>query len=134
MAAVPGCYSVTFISSKTVPTKPPKRIYRVSCFEKHHFEVFWAGKVSPSMGSPIPSPKRSLEHCLEQSKKFTSYSRSGNSYNFGPNETIGTGNWLSDKGPEAKRFPNRLVCYFALSNSDFRIFKEVDRPLVKGLE
>ncbi len=133
IAAEPGCYSATFVSSKTVPMKAPKKLYPVSCYSKHHFEVYWAGKVATQPGNPIPTSRSSANFCLEKGKLQTVLGRGLQSYNFGPNETTGTGNWLADRGPEAKRYPKRLVCYIGLSTTEFRYFKEMSQPLLKGL-
>ena len=133
IAAEPGCYSATYISSKTVPMKAPKKLYPVSCFSKHHFEVFWSGQVETQPGNPIPTSRSSANFCVEKSKTQTVLGRGPNSYNFGIDETTGTGNWLADRGPEAKRYPKRLVCYIGLSTKEFRYFKEMSQPLLKGL-
>lgn len=133
IAAEPGCYSATYISSETVPMKAPKKLYPVDCFEKHHFEVFWSGQVATQPGNPIPSSRSSSNFCVEKSKSLVILGRGPNSYNYGPGETTGTGNWLADKGPEAKRYPKRLVCYMGLSTNEFRYFKEMSQPLINGL-
>ena len=133
ISADPGCYSATFVSSSTVPTSPPKKLYPVSCFEKHHYEVFWSGQITTQPGNPIPERTASLNFCSERSKKVKVLGRNSSSYNYGPNETTGTGFWLPDKGPEAKRYPKRLVCYVGLSTNDFQYFKEISQPLLKGL-
>jgi hypothetical protein len=133
IAAEPGCYSATYISSKTVPMKAPKKLFPVSCSSKHHFEVYWSGQVATQPGNPIPTSRSSANFCLEKSKYQTVLGRGPNSYNFGLNETTGTGNWLADRGPEAKRYPKRLVCYMGLSTNEFRYFKEMSQPLLKGL-
>lgn len=133
IAAEPGCYSATFISSKSVPMKAPKKLYPVSCYSNHHFEVFWSGQIATRPGNPIPQSKESANICVAKSKELKYYGRNANSYNFGPNETTGTGNWLPDKGPEAKRYPKRVVCYMGLSTNDFRFFKEMSEPMIKGL-
>lgn len=134
IAAERGCYSATYISSKTVPMTAPKKLFPVSCFEKHHYEVFWSGQVETQPGNPIPSSKPASNFCVEKSKKLVILARGSNSYNFGLLETTGTGNWLADKGPEAKRYPKRLVCYMGLSTNEFRYFKEMSQPLIKGLK
>jgi len=134
IAAEPGCYSATFISSKIVPMTAPKKLYPVDCSEKHHFEVFWSGQVETRPGNPIPASKASANFCVEKSKELIVLGRGPSSYNFGPLETTGTGNWLADKGPEAKRYPKRLVCYMGLSTNEFRYFKEISQPLLKGLK
>lgn len=134
IAAEPGCYSATYISSKSIPMKAPKKLYPVSCFEKHHYEVFWSGQVATQRGNPIPASKASANFCVEKSKDLVILGRGPSSYNFGPQETTGTGNWLADKGPEAKRYPKRLVCYMGLSTNEFRYFKEMSEPLLKGLQ
>ncbi len=134
IAAEPGCYSATYISARTIPAKAPKKLYPVSCSEKHHYEVYWAGKMKTQPGNPIPASKASLNHCLEKEKNLVILGRGANAYNFSPDEMTGTGNWLADKGPEAKRYPKRVVCYIGLSTKDFRYFKEMSQPLIKGLE
>jgi hypothetical protein len=133
ISADPGCYSATFASSSTVPIRTPKKLYPVSCFEKHHFEVFWSGQTATQPGNPIPESTASLKFCSDRSKKVKVLGRNSNSYNYGPNEMTGTGIWLPDKGPEAKRYPKRLVCYVGLSTNEFRYFKEISQPLLKGL-
>ena len=134
IAAEPGCYSATYISAPTIPMKAPKKLYPVSCFEKHHYEVYWSGRIKTQPGNPIPASKASLNHCLDKGKELAILGRGPNSYNFGPNETTGTGNWLADKGPEAKRFPKRVVCYIGLTTTEFRYFKEMSQPLLKELQ
>ncbi len=134
IAAEPGCYSATYISARTIPAKAPKKLYPVSCSEKHHYEVYWAGKMETRPGNPIPASKASLNHCLEKGKSLVILGRGPSSYNFSADEMTGTGNWLADKGPEAKRYPKRVVCYIGLSTKDFRYFKEMSQPLIKGLE
>ena len=114
--------------------KAPKKLFPVSCFEKHHFEVFWSGQVATQPGNPIPASKPASNFCVEKSKELVILGRGSNSYNFGLLETTGTGNWLADKGPEAKRYPKRLVCYMGLSTNEFRYFKEMSQPLIKGLK
>lgn len=133
IAAEPGCYSATYISAKSIPKKSPKKLYKVSCYQKHHYEVFWAGKVKTNPGNPIPPSKASAEWCVSKSKSLVILPRGSSAYNSGPNETTGTGNWLPDKGPEAKLYPKRVVCYLALSTNEFRFFKEMSQPLIKGL-
>lgn len=128
----PGCYSATFVTSSTIPFNAPKKLYPVSCFEKHHFEVYWSGQIATQPGNPIPASKASSNFCRKKSEKLTILSRGSNSYNYGPNETTGVGNWLPDKGPEAKRYPKRVVCYMGLSTKEFRYFKEISQPLIKG--
>lgn len=134
IAAEPGCYSATYVTARTIPVKAPKKLYQVSCFEKHHYEVYWAGKMKTQPGNPIPGSKASLNHCLEKGKSLVILGRGPSSYNFSSDETTGTGNWLADKGPEAKRYPKRVVCYIGLSTRDFRYFKEMSQPLIKGLK
>jgi hypothetical protein len=134
IAAEPGCYSATYVTSTTVPMKAPKKLYPVSCYSKHHFEVFWAGQVETQPGNPIPTSKTSAKFCVEKGDKLTVLGRGPTSYNYGLYETTGTGNWLADKGPEAKRYPKRLVCYIGLSTNEFRYFKEISQPLIKGLQ
>lgn len=133
MSAEPGCYTPNLTGSKTISMAPPKKIYRVDCNSKHHYEVFWSGSYKTRPGNPIPNSKESANYCLKKSNELKYFSRNSSDYNFGPNETIGVGNWLADKGPEAARFPKRLVCYVGLSTTDFRSFKEVQLPLIRGL-
>jgi hypothetical protein len=133
ISAEPGCYTPNLVGSKTISMAPPKKVYRVDCSSKHHYEVFWSGKFKTRSGNPIPNSKESASYCLKKSNELKYYSRDSSAYNFGPNETIGVGNWLADKGPEAARFPKRLVCYVGLSTNEFRTFKEVQLPLIRGL-
>jgi len=134
IAAEPGCYSATYISARMIPAKAPKKLYPVSCSEKHHYEVYWAGKMKTRPGNPIPASKASLNLCMEKGKSLVILGRGSSSYNFSADEMTGTGNWLADKGPEAKRYPKRVVCYMGLSNQTFRYFKEMSQPLIKGLQ
>jgi hypothetical protein len=133
IAAEPGCYSATYISSKTVPMKAPKKLYPVNCYQKHHYVVFWSGQMETQPGNPIPSSRKSANLCVEKGNKLTLLGRSESAYNFGLKETTGTGNWLADKGPEAKRYPKRVVCYMGLSTDEFRFFKEMSQPLIRGI-
>ena len=134
IAAEPGCYSATYVSTKTIPFVAPKKLYPVSCFSKHHYEVFWAGQMNTRPGNPIPESKESANLCVEKGKSLKFNARNSNDYNFSANETSGTGNWLADRGPEAKRYPKRVVCYMGVSNNEFRLFKEIDKPLILGLK
>jgi hypothetical protein len=134
ISAEPGCYTPNLIGAKSISMSPPKKIYRVDCNSNHHYEVFWSGQYKTRAGNPIPNSRESAAYCLKKSNELKYYSRGSNAYNFGPNETIGVGNWLADKGPEAARYPKRLVCYVGLSTNEFRIFKEVQLPLIKGLK
>ncbi len=133
IAAETGCYSATYKSQLSVPMTAPKKIYPVSCSTKHHFEVFWSGQIATRLGNPIPSGKESLNFCAEKQKELRFNGRSETSYNFGPDERAGIGNWLPDRGPEAKRFPKRVVCYMGLSTIQFTFFKQIAEPLIKGL-
>ncbi len=134
ITAKPGCYSAAFISLKTTSMAAPKRIFQVNCFTYHHYEVFWSGIFKTRPGNPIPNSKDSASFCLQKSNSLTYSLRTSISYNYGPNETIGIGNWLADKGPEATRFPKRLVCYVGLSTDEFRIFKEVNKPMIRNMK
>lgn len=134
VSAEPGCYSRTYVSSKTISMSPPKRIFKVDCSSMHHYEVFWAGKFKTRPGNPIPDTKESAKYCLQKSDELKYFPRNSNSYNSGPNENIGVGYWLADKGPEATRFPKRLICYVGLATREFRVFKEVNFPLIKDMK
>lgn len=134
MSATPGCYSATFISTATISTSPPKKVYQVDCSTPHHFEVFWSGKFDTNPGNPIPNSRKSVDFCLKESKKLKYYSRNSNSYNYEADEEIGIGNWLADKGPEAARFPQRLVCYASLARASISVFKQTNKPLIRGLK
>ncbi len=107
IAAEPGCYSLTLYSKKKVSLEAPKRIFRVSCYSKHHYEIYWAGRMNTRPGNPIPESKESLSLCTSMSETLQVYRRDSRLYNFGPNEATVIGNWLPDKGPEAKRYPRR---------------------------
>lgn len=134
IAAEIGCYSATYISTATVPLKAPKRIFRVPCNSKHHYEIFWAGKFKTPEGSLIPKSKESASFCLEKSKSLVLNQRNSSFYNYSSDETSGTGNWLPDRGPEAARYPKRLVCFIGVSTTNFLYLKEIDRPFVKGMQ
>lgn len=134
ISAPPGCYSATFISSDTIPTAAPKKVYRVDCSAPHHYEVFWSGKFKTRSGNLIPNSRESSNFCLEESKKLRFFPRSSKSYNFEPDDETVIGNWLADRGPEASRFPQRLVCYASVVRASIRVFKETDQPLIRGLK
>lgn len=134
IAAEPGCYSLTLFSKKKVPMRAPKRMFRVDCYSKHHFEIYWAGQMNTRPGNPIPESKESLKHCEDKLKSIQGNKRTPAFYNYGPNESTVLGNWLPDKGPEAARFPKRVVCMYGLSTTEFRYIKEISEPLIKGLE
>lgn len=132
MAAEVGCYSATYISSRSISMVAPKKVYPVPCTQYHHYEVFWTGKFKTRPGNLIPNSKESANFCLGESKKLKYYERDSRSYNHESGDNIGIGNWLADKGPEAARFPKRLVCYVGLTTNEFRTFKQVDQPLIRG--
>jgi hypothetical protein len=134
IAAEPGCYSLTLYSKKKVPLGAPKRIFRVNCYSKHHYEIYWAGRMNTRPGNPIPESKESLNLCNAMSETLQIYRRDSRSYNFGPNESTVIGNWLPDKGPEAKRYPKRTVCMYGVSTTEYGFLKEISEPLVRGLE
>lgn len=134
IAAERGCYSLTLYSKKKVSLEVPKRIFPVSCYSKHHYEVYWAGQMNTRPGNPIPESKESLAHCSEKFENVQGYRRDSRFYNYGPNESTVVGNWLPDKGPEAKRYPKRVVCMYGLSTIEYGYLKEISEPLIKGLE
>ena len=134
IAADPGCYSATFVSSRTISMVAPKRLFPVKCEVFHHFEVYWSGTVKTHPGTNIPNGKESINFCAQKGNALKFSTRIQSSYNFGPNESIMIGNWIADKGPEATRFPNRLVCYVALKSTVSSVFKEVKQPIIKGMK
>ena len=133
LAAEIGCYSATYISSRSISMLPPKKVYPVACTRYHHYEVFWSGKFKTRPGNPIPNGTESVNFCLKESNKLKYYGRNSSSYNHESGENIGVGTWLPDKGPEAARFPKRLVCYIGLITTERSgTFKQVDQPLIRG--
>jgi hypothetical protein len=128
-----GCYSASYISVRRVPMKAIHKLYPVSCFQPHHYEVYWAGQFPFKEKNLMAQGRRAVEMC---SKKSTNpiYFRSPNSYNYSPDEQVFIGNWMADLGPEYKRYKNKIVCYVVLGTKSTRYIKEVDKPLIAGIE
>jgi hypothetical protein len=128
-----GCYSASYISVPRIPMKAIHKLYPVSCFQRHHYEVYWAGQFPFKGKNLMAQGRQAVEMC---SKKSTSpiYFRSPNSYNYASDEQVFIGNWMADLGPEYKRYKNKIVCYLVLGTKSTRYIKEVDKPLIAGIE
>ena len=128
-----GCYSASYISVLRIPMRAIHKIYPVSCFQPHHYEVYWAGQFPFTEKNLMDQGKQAVNMC---SKKSTNpiYFRSPGSYNYTLDEQVFIGNWMADLGPEYKRYKNKIVCYVVLGTKSTRYIKEVDRPLIAGIE
>ena len=131
MFAKPGCYAAYSKPNQTIPLYSIKKIYPVSCFSPHHFEVFWAGQFTIKVGA---GTRQSINSCSQKSKEFVFYGRNANFYNYSADEQRFIGNWEADPGVESQRFPNRTVCYTSVSTKSFLFIKEINFPIIKGYE
>jgi hypothetical protein len=134
-----GCYSLSYSSSLRVPFDEVKKLYRVSCSELHHFEVFSSGELevvgkSSSQGSNSNAGKFALDHCVKEFRKLKFNKRYKSDYNWSSQEEISMGNWIADTGPELVRYSNKFVCYLGQGVKNRPFFKEVAKPLIKGFE
>ena len=134
MFAKPGCYAAYSKSIQTIPLYSIKKIYPVSCFAPHHFEVFWAGQFSTKIGKVGADGRAVVSSCSQKSKEYGFWGRNANFYNYTPDEMQVIGNWTSDYGVESQRFPNRSICYAVVSTESMLFIKEIDYPIVKGHE
>lgn len=132
--AKPGCYSANLKSCPTIPMYSIKKIYPVSCFSPHHFEVFYAGQFTTKDGRVGAGGREVVTDCLKKSKKLGFYARSSNSYNWSKDEEELIGNWMADIGAESQRFPNRSICYAGVTTKSWLYIKEVNTPIIKGYE
>ncbi len=130
--ASPGCYSRSFIQVTQIPFGDVKKLYRTSCEEPHHFEVFFVGMLSKADRSISRSTDNSVQVCSKEYSKLKFNSRNSRSYNWSNNETLTYGNWLADRGPEEKRFGLKFICYASLGVKDLNFYKEIDSPLIRG--
>ena len=131
--ATVGCYSASFISVKRVPMKGIKKVYRVACNSTHHYEVFWTGVIPFRKKSVMEQGKFIVNECAKR-KWDKEYGRNRNSYNFSADEQIFIGNWMADLGPEYKRYGDKVVCYIVLGTQSTRYIKEIDQPILAGIE
>lgn len=134
MYAEPGCYSSNLRSNPTIPMYSIKKLYPVSCFEPHHFEVFWVGQIKPKKESKGIGGKEAVNECLQKSKELGYYKRNANFYNWSAGEELLIGNWMADIGTESQRFPNKTICYTSLTTKSWIYIKEVNYPLIRGFE
>ena len=134
MWAKPGCYSATLKSSPTIPLYSIRKIYPVSCFSPHHFEVFYAGQLIGSNGKFAAGTQEIVKACLKKSTDFQFYKRISNSYNWSKDEEGLIGNWQADNGAESQRFPNRTICFTSISTKSWLYIKEINFPLIVGYE
>ena len=132
--AKPGCYSATNGSSATISMISIKKIYRVPCETPHHFEVFWSGQILTADKNPTPDGKSVIKDCQRYASKVQSNKRNASMYNWSNDEEIFIGNWMADIGPEAKRFPNRVICYQGVTTKAWTFIKEINTPISKGFE
>lgn len=135
----PGCYSLSYISSLRVPFKDVKKVYRVSCFERHHYEVFYVGNVNALNNQQlaelgIKPGSKSLDYCSALFSRLKMNARSRSSYSWTADESFSIGNWIADRGPEYARYQDRFACYLGLGVKNQIFFKEVIEPLTKGFE
>ena len=132
--AKPGCYSANLKSSPTIPMYSVKKIYPVSCFSPHHFEVFYAGQFTTKDGKAGAGGQEVVTDCLNKSKSLGFYSRPANAYNWSKYEEVLIGNWMADIGAESQRFPNRSICYTSVTTKSWLYIKEVNLPIIRGYE
>lgn len=132
--AKPGCYSANLKNSLTIPMYSVKKIYPVSCFSPHHFEVFYAGQFTTKDGKTGAGGREVVADCLTKAKTLGFYQRSANSYNWSKDEEELIGNWMADIGAESQRFPNRSICYTSVTTKSWLYIKEVNSPIIKGFE
>ncbi len=137
--ATKGCYSLSHVSSLRVPYTEVKKLYRVSCNELHHYEIFATGGLadigkSSIQGSNLDAGKSSVSYCVEEFRKLKFNKRSKIDYNWSSEEEISMGNWIADTGPELVRYADRFVCYLGQGIKNRPFFKEVAKPLTKGFE
>ena len=134
MWAKPGCYSATLKSSPTIPLYSIRKIYPVSCFSPHHFEVFYAGQLMGANGKFADGMQEIVKACLKKSTDFQFYKRISSSYNWSKDEEDLIGNWQADNGAESQRFPNRTICFTSVSTKSWLYIKEINFPLIRGYE
>lgn len=134
MFAKPGCYAGYSKSQPLIPMYSIKKIYPVSCFAPHHFEVFWAGQIKTLDGKVVADGREVINNCLDKSKKLGFYTRNSNSYNWSTNEEQFIGNWMADMGVESQRFPKRSICYAGVTTKSWFFMKEIDFPIIRGHE
>lgn len=111
-----------------------KKIYPVSCFAPHHFEVFWSGQIKTIDGKVGAGGREAVNNCLNKSKRLGFYVRDPNQYNWSGDEELFIGNWMADMGVEAQRFPNRSICYAGVTNRSWLYIKEINSPITRGHE
>ena len=111
-----------------------KKIYPVSCFAPHHFEVFYAGQFTTKDGRVGAGGREVVADCLQKSKALGFYMRSSKSYNWSKDEQALIGNWMADIGAESQRFPNRSICYTSITTKSWLYIKEVNFPIIRGYE
>lgn len=68
--AKPGCYSANLKSSPTIPMYSIKKIYPVSCFAPHHFEVFYAGQFTTKDGRVGAGGREVVSDCLKNPRNL----------------------------------------------------------------
>lgn len=132
--AKPGCYSATRGTSPTISMISIKKIYRVSCVTPHHFEVYWSGQILTPDQNPTPDGKSVIKDCQRFASKVPMNKRTNAMYNWSKDEEIFIGNWMADIGPEAKRFPNRVICYQGVTTKAWTYIKEINSPISKGFD
>ena len=113
--------------------KSIKKVYRVACNENHHYEVYWTGVIPFRKKNLMEQGKFIVNECAKRSWK-KEYSRNRNSYNYSPDEQVFIGNWMADLGPEYKRYGDKIVCYVSLGTQLTRYIKEVNLPILVGVE
>jgi hypothetical protein len=134
MFAKPGCYAAYSKPNQTIPLYSIKKIYPVSCFSPHHFEVFWAGQFTAKEEKVGAGRLQVVTSCMQKSKEFVFYGRNANFYNYSADEQQLIGNWNADTGVESQRFPYRSVCYASVSTKSWLFIKEINFPIIKGFE
>ena len=134
MFAKPGCYSGYSQSNPSFPMYSIKKIYPVSCFAPHHFEVFWAGQIRTIDGRVGAGGREVVNNCLDKSKRLGFYARNSKLYNWSVGEEQFIGNWMADMGVESQRFPNRSICYAGVTDRSWLYIKEINSPIIKGHE
>lgn len=128
-----GCYSASYISVPRIPMRAIHKIYPVSCFKPHHYEVYWSGDIPFRKKNLMDQGKYVIAECAKKSTN-PQYFRDTRSYNYSRDEQVFVGNWMADLGPEYRRYKNRIICYVVLGTQSTRYIKEVNTPLIAGIE
>ena len=104
----PGCYAANFPVTNTFVLKSEryKSLYSMSCDDRYHFQVVYAGPVSASTDKALPTSDQVVAKCGQEYERAMGY-RVPTMKKAG---SVGLRWFTPNPGVEALRYPKRVIC------------------------